>query len=374
MQPGRSEIPLTAIDVFSGGGGLTVGLKRAGFQVVSAVENEPHAFATFKANHPEVHAFRQDIRTVDGASLKRCSPTGEVDLIAGCPPCQGFSSLTSKYRKADPRNELVREMGRLVDEIRPRAVMMENVPGLTRKGRPLFDEFVDLLRSCGYQPQWQVLQVADYGVPQSRRRLVLLAGRGFTIELPAPTHSATRKGGLKGWSTLRDAIGGLAPPLVLSAALARGGPERVGWHVVRQLSPQNVRRMKHARPGESWATIPNDARPKCHQNVQGHYFSNVYGRMAWNEVAVTITSGCTTFSKGRFGHPDEDRTISVLEAARIQTFPRDYIFDTPYMEYVCRIIGNALPCDFAEVVAQKCAQVLQLTSLDKMADITSSGI
>lgn len=358
MPSDRSAGLPTAIDIFSGGGGLTVGLKRAGFRVVAAVENEPHAFATFKANHPEVHGFKQDVRTVDGASLKRCSPTGAVDLIAGCPPCQGFSSLTSKYRSPDPRNELVREMARLVEEVQPRAVMMENVPGLAAKGEPLFTEFVTKLRDLGYQPAWDVLQVADFGVPQSRRRLVLLAGRGFDIDLPAPTHSRTAVDERKPWRTLRDAIGSLEPPLVLSDAVARGGPEQVGWHVVRELSPQNVRRMKSAKPGKSWATIPNEARPKCHQNVDGPFFSNVYGRMSWDEVAVTITSGCTTFSKGRFGHPDEDRTISVLEAARIQTFPDDYIFDTPYMEYVCKIVGNALPCDFAEIVARQCSAAL----------------
>ncbi len=349
----------TAIDIFSGGGGLTVGLKRAGFQVVAAVENEGHAFATFKANHPEVQAFKQDVRTVDGASLRRCSPSASIDLIAGCPPCQGFSTLTSKYRTPDPRNELVREMGRLVDEVRPRAVMMENVPGLAAKGSPLFTEFVAKLRSLGYRPTWDVLQVANYGVPQSRRRLVLLAGRGFEIELPAPTHSRTGANGLKPWRTVRDVIGTLGPPLGLPEAVARGGPERVDWHVVRQLSPQNVRRMKSAKPGASWTAIPNEERPKCHQNIDGHYFSNVYGRMAWDEVSVTITGGCTTFSKGRFGHPDQDRTISVREAALIQTFPRDYVFDTPYMEYVCNIVGNALPCDFAEVVAGKCLDALR---------------
>lgn len=358
----KPDVP-TAIDIFSGGGGLTVGLKRAGFHVVAAVENEAHAFATYKANHSEVQGFKQDVRTVDGDSLKRCSPTGRVDLIAGCPPCQGFSTLTSKYRTPDPRNELVREMGRLVDEVRPRAVMMENVPGLVAKGSSLFIEFVTKLERLGYKPVWDILQVADFGIPQRRRRLVLLAGYDFSIDLPVPTHSRTGEAGLQPWRTLRDAIGEVGPPLVLSDAVARGGPGRVGWHVVRQLSPQNVQRMKSAKPGESWATIPNEVRPKCHQNIEGHYFSNVYGRMRWDEASVTITSGCTTFSKGRFGHPDEDRTISALEAALIQTFPRDYVFDTPYMEYVCNIIGNALPCDFAEVVARQCLDAFRARSV-----------
>src|SRR5260370_4781519 len=192
MQQGDSNArQLTAIDVFAGGGGLTVGLKSAGFHVVAAVEIEQHAFSTYKANHPEVHAYRQDIRTILGESLRKHSSTGEIDLLAGCPPCQGFSSLTSKYRRTDSRNELVAEMSRLVTEIQPRAVMMENVPGLVDKGKEFFDDFLQQLKSLGYETRWEVLQVANYGIPQNRRRLVLLAGKSFAIQLPKLTHSTT---------------------------------------------------------------------------------------------------------------------------------------------------------------------------------------
>lgn len=234
---------LTAVDIFAGGGGLTVGLKRAGFDLVAAVELESHAFATYKANHPEVKGFKQDVRTVRGDSLRACSPTGSIDLLAGCPPCQGFSSLTSKYRRIDPRNELVSEMGRLVEELRPRVVMMENVPGLTQKGKPLFDAFLDTLGTLGYITEWQVLQVANYGIPQNRRRLVLLAGLGFKVELPAPTHSRTGSDGLPKWKTLRDVIEGMPEPVTLSIAQASGGPQQHDWHVVRVLSPANVARL-----------------------------------------------------------------------------------------------------------------------------------
>lgn len=341
---------LTAIDVFAGGGGLTVGLKRSGFKVVGAVELERHAFSTYKSNHPEVHAFRQDVRTVKGELLSSFSPKGEIDLLAGCPPCQGFSSLTSKYDKVDPRNDLVMEMARLIVEIRPRAVMMENVPGLLIRGKNLFEKFLDAIRSEGYVCDYRVLQVADYGVPQSRRRLVLLAGKGFQIPIPNPTHSQNPKRGLKPWRTIDMVIKKMPHPVELKDALAQS-PQAFNWHVVRTLSPQNKHRLGFARQGKSWSSIPKRLRPVCHQDRSAG-FSNVYGRMAWGQVAPTITGGCTTFSKGRFGHPDEDRTISVREAALIQTFPADYIIDTPYMEYACNIIGNALPCDFAEILAQ----------------------
>ena len=354
----RSEVQaLSAVDVFAGGGGLTVGLKRAGFNVVAAVEIESNAFATYKVNHPEVNAFKQDVRTITGRSLSKLSPTGKVDLLAGCPPCQGFCSLTSKYRRPDPRNGLIKEMGRLVEEMKPVAVMMENVPGLARKGRKLLDELLSRFSSLGYIPTWSVLQVADYGVPQSRRRLVVLAGRGFPIEIPQPTHSRTPNANLEPWVTIDHVIKGLPEPITLEEAQANGGPGTVSWHVVRTLSSQNQRRLKAARPGKHWRSIPKRLRPKCHQDGETG-FSNVYGRMIWKQVSPTITGGVTTLSKGRFGHPTKNRTISVREAALLQTFPNDYVFDTPYMEHVCNIVGNALPCDFAEILAQQCANAI----------------
>jgi DNA (cytosine-5)-methyltransferase 1 len=167
--------PLFALDIFAGGGGLTVGLKRAEFQVVGAVELERHAFATYMANHPEVTTINEDICTIHGDILRKLSPSGHIDLLAGCPPCQGFSSLTSKYKKPHPGNRMVKEMTRLVQEIQPRAIMMENVPGLRDKGKTLFREFLRTLERCGYVIREAVLQVADYGVPQSRRRLVVLS-------------------------------------------------------------------------------------------------------------------------------------------------------------------------------------------------------
>ena len=155
---------LVAVDAFAGGGGLAVGLREAGFRTVAAIELEPHAAATFKANHSDVHVFRQDVRDVSGEELLKLVP-GAVDVFAACPPCQGFSSLTSKWRKDDRRNSLVREVGRLAREMRPRAIMMENVPGLANKGKPLLDALIEELEGLGYITNCDVLQVADYGVP-----------------------------------------------------------------------------------------------------------------------------------------------------------------------------------------------------------------
>ena len=346
-----AEIELIAVEAFAGGGGLAVGLRDAGFRTVAAIELEPHAAATFKANHPNVHVFRQDIREVCGRELLKLA-SGRVDVLAACPPCQGFSSLTSKWRKHDPRNDLVSEVGRLAREMRPRAIMMENVPGLANKGKPLLDALVEDLEELGYITNCDVLQVADFGVPQHRRRLVLLAGLGYRIEMPEPTHSRTGENGLPKWKTVRDTIGKMKEPLTYPEAKERGGPQLFSWHVVRQLSPQNQARLKAARPGGSWSDFPEDIRVKCHR---GGYegFPNVYGRLTWDKPSATITAGCTTLSKWRFGHPEKDRTISLREAAMLQTFPADYIIETPHFERACEIVGNALPCLFAEVTAQQ---------------------
>ena len=348
---------LQAVDLFCGGGGLTVGLKRAGFSVVGAVEIEPHAASTYQANHRDTRLFVQDIRHLKGEDLLALTSTGVLELLSGCPPCQGFTSLTSKYRREDPRNNLINEMLRLIEETCPKAIMMENVPGLANRGKKLLDPMINGLRDSGYIINIGVLQVADYGVPQFRRRLVLLAGRGFKIELPHVTHSQNGKTYPK-WRTLRESIGNMPQPITFSEAKRRGSFPSLDWHVIRDMAPINIRRLQSVKPGESWKSIPEELRPRCHQ---GEYngFSNVYGRMEWEEVSPTITGGCTTLSKGRFGHPEQDRTISVREAARLQTFPDDYIFDTPYMDYVCKIIGNALPCDFAEAVSIQCRKAIE---------------
>lgn len=341
--------PPVAVDIFSGAGGLTLGLKRAGFRVAAAVEIEGHAFATYKTNHPEVRALKQDVRTVRGRELLALAG-GKIDLLAGCPPCQGFSSLTNASSKRDPRNNLVLEMARFVKECKPRAIMMENVPGLADRGKRLFTRFLKTLEELHYRYTWDVLQVADYGVPQNRRRLVLIAARDFEPILPPPTHDRTPEGSLQPWKTLRDAIADMKPPILLDEARKKGGPSRLNWNVVRRMAPINIERLRRTRPGATRRTLPKSLRPACHKEVNEGY-ANVYGRMTWDQLPVTITGGFATLSKGRFGHPSQLRTISVREAARIQTFPDDYVFETPFMEYACAMIGNALPCDFAEILA-----------------------
>jgi DNA (cytosine-5)-methyltransferase 1 len=356
---------LTAVDLFAGGGGLSVGLKRAGFRIAAAIEIEKNAFDTYVANHRDVRSHQRDIRSVSGPELNRLAGGVQIHLLTGCPPCQGFTSLTSKYKKRDRRNSLIDEMLRMIVEVSPTAVMMENVPGLAIRGKWRLDKFLRGLRRLGYLPTTKVLQVADYGVPQFRRRLVVLAGLGFEIPMPEPTHSRDGKNGLPKWRTVREAISGLPRPVRFDELRRnKTPPQKVAWHVVRAISPENEARLRAAKPGKRWWTIPSRLRPSCHK---GKYrgFGNVYGRMRWGDVSPTITGGCTTLSKGRFGHPQANRTISIREAALLQTFPKGYVIATSRIDQACSIIGNALPCDFAAVLARQCHRYIKLAKSKK---------
>lgn len=339
------------MDLFSGGGGLTQGLKAAGFRVCSAVELDVVAADTYRANHRKTRIYVEDLRNVRGEDLLQ-DAEGHIDLLAACPPCQGFCTLTNKYRRPDPRNELIIEVGRLVEEILPTAIMIENVPGLAQKGMPLLKIFLQKIQSLGYHWNFEVLQAADYGVPQFRRRFVLMAGRGFEIPIPRRTHSRNgEEKNTKPWKDLRSAIGGFGEPVTTPQAALAGGPRVVDWHVVRAISEKNLARLKAALPGKSWKEIPEDVRPQCHR---GGYegFPNVYGRMTWDDPSPTITAGCLTPSMGRFGHPESDRTISLREAAVLQTFPPSYVFATDFVEKAVRIVGNAFPCEMARLLGR----------------------
>jgi DNA (cytosine-5)-methyltransferase 1 len=350
----------TAIDLFCGAGGLTLGLKKAGFKVVAGVELNSEVTKTYKANHRKTKLLIKDVREVTGKELLNAAGVKRIDLIAGCPPCQGFSQLTEKYKREDPRNDLVLEMARIIEEIKPKMVMMENVPKIATKGKKMLDEFVSRLTKMGYCVNKGILQMADYGVPQSRRRFVLLAGKGFEIPLPNPTHY--RKGDeakkLKPWITLSEVIKSTKKPVTLAVANEKGGPEKFNWHVVRDLQEISIERLRAIREGDNRLALPLHLRPKCHKTKKAG-FRNVYGRLSWNNVSGTITSGCTTPCMGRFGHPTENRTISIREAALIQTFPMNYRLKTKFMDTACDLMGNALPPKFATIAAKTCFNALK---------------
>lgn len=348
---------MVAVDLFCGAGGLTVGLKQAGFNVVAGVEVNGEVGKTYTKNNPEVTFINKDIRQVSGKEILELTGLKKIDLLAGCPPCQGFSKLTDKHHRNDERNQLVLEMARLVRELNPTVCMVENVPGLAKRGKVLLSAFEKELIELGYTINRDVLQMADYGVPQSRRRLVLLAGKGFEIPLPVPTHSNSSKDkNVKPWVTLKDVLKNHPSPITFARAKSQGGPQKFNWNVVRNLKPISIKRLRAVKPGGSRLALPKSLRPDCHKETVG--FENAYGRMSWDEVAPTMTSGCTTLSSGRFGHPSQLRTISVREAAIIQTFPKTYKLETENIETACELIGNALPCRFAKQVSNACMSAL----------------
>jgi DNA (cytosine-5)-methyltransferase 1 len=336
---GRKPI---AADLFSGCGGLTVGLKQAGFRVAAAVEIDALAVETYKANHPGVRVWRKDIRKLAAAQIKRRLRLGSrrLDVLAGCPPCQGFSGLTTlngRRRKNDARNDLVFDFLRFVRVLRPRVVMMENVPGLLRDRR--FSSFVRALESMGYTCTYGVLDAADYGVPQRRRRFILIAGERA---IPFGRPSKHRK-------TVREALRNLpkrskADPL----------------HTLREQRSTAVTALikRIPRDGGSRAALGPKRQLRCHQGFDG--FHDVYGRMAWDTVAPTITSGFVNPSKGRFLHPVKNRTITLREGALLQGFPATYRFSLRRGKFpAAEMIGNALPPPFVRRHARPIYRYLQ---------------
>jgi DNA (cytosine-5)-methyltransferase 1 len=350
---------LTAIDLFAGCGGLSSGLRAAGLDVLAAIENDPDAARTYKANHPSVKLYEKDIRLVSPECVidELKLPEGAtLDLIAGCPPCQGFTRLTESQGRRDQRNSLVRQLLRFVRAIRPKVCMLENVPGLltTSKGKRYFSELRRGLEDAGYHISYDVVELADYGVPQLRKRLVLLAARDKVIPIPSPTHhdpARPTRPGRHPWKTVREAIGDLPKPPLRSAVRSRKAIPPYEWHYSRDVATVVRRRLEYALSnGRCRTSLPPTLRLACHERCPDGYY-DVYGVIDWDKPSPTITSGCTNASKGRFGHPREPRPLTATEAAVLQTFPLSYKFKGSGLESVATQIGNALPRRFAKVVA-----------------------
>lgn len=322
----------TAIDLFCGAGGLTVGLQSAGFNVLAGVELNKAAAETYAMNHKKHAIYEQDIckisplEMLNDLGLKK----GELDLLAGCPPCQGFSTHRTRNRGVsveDDRNDLVFEFVRFVEEMLPKTIMMENVPGLYKDQRMVLVE--KKLKALGYQFGEDTIAVrnaSDYGVPQRRNRMIMMASRLGLID--APQKLEVKK-------TVRDCL----------AELVEAGKSGDILHDWETKHSDKVKKIISLVPknGGSRADIPQEYWLDCHKRSPESY-RDVYGRMAWDEVAPTITGGCNNPSKGRFIHPEQDRAITLREAALLQTFPENYKFSTARGKAgVALMIGNALP-------------------------------
>lgn len=330
------EGQLTAVDLFSGAGGLTLGLKAAGFKVLAGVEIEEIPAKTFRLNHPDTPCINKDIRQVGAAELMRTIglKRGELDLLAGCPPCQGFSTLRTRKKNLaveDARNDLLFEFLRIVEALQPRALMMENVPALAEDRR--MKTFTKRLAQLGYRINKNNVRVEDasnYGVPQRRFRMILLACKEGQIG-DAPKSNPI---------TVRQCLqkANLAPVGQAGDPLHDHIPNRSAhvMDIIRSIP----------KDGGSRSALPDHLTLACHKKKNSG-FRDVYGRMSWDKVSPTMTGGCGNPSKGRFLHPDENRAISLREAALFQTFPANYLFDlSKGRDKVALMIGNALPPEF----------------------------
>ncbi len=326
-----------AVDLFAGCGGLTEGLKQAGFSVVAAVELDGQARETYALNHPDVWLAGTDIRETDPAAiLKRLGlKRGDLGLLAGCPPCQGFSRIRKKNKvraSRDGRNTLIDDFGRFVEGMLPKCVMMENVPGLASHFR--LTKLHKKLTALGYTTKTEIVDVAAYQVPQRRKRLIFVASLDGAPMLATPSKKRI---------TVRQTI----------ASLPRPSKSEDGLHALGENRTQKVKNLISAIPknGGSRTDLPKGLRLACHERVAG--FFDVYGRMRWDDVSPTITGGCHNPSKGRFLHPSQDRTITLREAALLQGFPADYKFNLAHgKEAIALMIGNALPPPFIAVQAR----------------------
>lgn len=344
---------LYAIDLFCGCGGTTCGLEKANVKVKTAVEINPVAVKTYTKNNKEIPVITDDIRNVTGKMLREISGMTKKDrlLLVACPPCQGFSAIR-KGGEADKRNRLVFEFVRLIEELKPDFILMENVAGMSKgKGKAVFSEALKSMEK-DYECIFDVLNAADYGVPQTRKRLVLhgirkdlmpmIAEKGLELSLPEKTYMDPRKDGeLPKWKTASVILG--LPPIEAGESCNLEG---IYNHTSNEMSDINRKRIRYIREhGGDRRCLPESLALSCHKGKSGH--TDVYGIMDVEKPAPTITGGCMYYSKGRYGHPNQDRALSAREAARLQSFDDKYYFCGSNAEVALQI-GNAVPVELAK--------------------------
>jgi DNA (cytosine-5)-methyltransferase 1 len=339
------EVKTSAIDLFCGIGGLSYGLKKAGIFVVAGVDVDESCQYAYEQNI-QTDFLPIDVSKVQGDDLikKYWSDNNQIKILAGCAPCQPFSPHSNKVknRKRTKKWRLIDEFKRLVGETNPDIVTMENVPNLAKQRR--FMDFVSFLKQNGYFVSYSNVYCPDYGIPQKRRRLVLLASKYGELSLIPKTHSE------KNYVTLRQAIGNLPP--VQAGEVSAGDP----MHQTTKLSKINLQRIKASKPNGTWLDWNEDLQLVCHKKKTGRTYKAVYGRMSWDEPASTITTQFYNYGTGRFGHPTQNRALTLREGAILQTFPVDYKFSKSAKEtFIKRLgvhIGNAVPVELGVVIGK----------------------
>lgn len=348
---GLQRPPIRAVDLFCGVGGLTHGLSRGGVNVVAGIDIDTSCRYPYEANN-EGEFLRLDVSDVGITTLDNLLEDAKFTLLAGCAPCQPFSTYSRQGRSKRENSDwaLVENFGQLVRDLQPHFVTMENVPSLAL--HPVYKRFLNYLE--GYHISWSIVECSHFGVPQTRKRLVLLASRLGSRGLSLATCN-------KDNATVRKTIENLPK---LSAG--EGDPSDP-LHRACNLTEINLKRIRASRPGGSWRDWPISLRAACHKRTTGNTYPSVYGRMEWDAPAPTITTQCFGYGNGRFGHPDQDRAITLREAAMLQTFPRNYAF-VPDGEPISfarlgKLIGNAVPVRLGEVIAETFHQHLRKYSM-----------
>jgi DNA (cytosine-5)-methyltransferase 1 len=339
MKRTQHVAPGSVVDLFCGAGGLSHGFRQNGFRIAAGIDIDEQCRFPFESNN-DAPFIRRSVADFSGDEIKALFIGRGPRIMVGCAPCQPFSSYNQKNE--DPKWELLGKFADLIVAAKPDVVSMENVPRLLAfKAGVVFDSFVRRLRAAGYSVSHDVLFGPDYGLAQTRSRLVLLASRRGPIALPKPSHKKHR--------TVRDEIGRLRP-------LATGEVDRLDpLHRASKLSELNKKRILASVPGGTWRDWDEDLVAECHRVDTGQGYSSVYGRMEWDSPAPTITTQFFGFGNGRFGHPEQDRALSLREGAMLQGFPRDYRFVRPgedvNFKAVGRLIGNAVPVKLAKAIA-----------------------
>lgn len=372
--PPLTENAPKVIDLYSGPGGTGLGCKAAGFRILAAVESDPNAATTYEVNLGIV-VKRTDITQLPARALRGELRLGkkELDVLIGCPPCQGFTRMRNNDGAGDPRNKLIAQYLTYVEEFQPRIAIFENVPGLVRSkhGKVFYSELRSRLGELGYALVEKIIDVANYGIPQHRRRVIVIAGRDNEIlPFPEATHAnpssgKVKNGLLRPWITVKDVIEEYP---VLSQGEDGTANGTYPNHKAPKMGDKVMKFIKKVPiDGGSRTDVPQKEWLACHQFHEGH--NDVYGRMSWGKPANTITSGCTNVSKGRFVHPTQNRALTCREAAALQSFPDNYVF---YGADIPSQIGNAVPPYLALLLMKGLFQKIQAANPEQ--DMSNSSL
>jgi DNA (cytosine-5)-methyltransferase 1 len=332
---------ISTIDLFCGAGGLTYGFEQEGLPVKVGFDIDPACKFPYEHNN-KAEFILEDVGRISKLDLEKHFSENSVKVLAGCAPCQPFSSYARRYEDMQLKWKLLEDFARLVQECEPEIVSMENV--LQLKHHPVYMAFIQTLKTLNYSIESYEVNCADYGIPQARKRLLLLASKFGKIELFPPTHVQ------ESYETVRKTIENLDPLIAGQASKT----DRL--HQCSKLSDLNLRRIRASKPGGTWRDWTTDLVAKCHTKKSGKTYPGVYGRMEWDHPSPTITTQCFGFGNGRFGHPEQDRAISLREAALLQTFPPNYEFLAPdepiIFDRIGRLVGNAVPVKLGQVIAR----------------------